>query len=98
MSKNKNPINLDTLNNYLFETIEMLKNNSDPEASDNEKIDVEAAKTIADLGKVAVDGFRVKASVLSMIAKSDILSKELTDAAVAGGFIPKSDDQKAITN
>lgn len=98
MSKNKNPINLDTLNNYLFETIEMLKNNSDPEASENEKIDVETAKTIADLGKVAVDGFRVKATVLGMIAKNDTLAKELTSAAVAGGFIPIVDDQKSLTS
>lgn len=97
MSKNKNPINLDTLNNYLFETIEMLKNNSDPNASDNEKIDVETAKTIADLGKVAVDGFRVKATVLSTIAKSRDFQKELTDAAVAGGFIPEK-EQKSLTN
>lgn len=97
MSKNKNPINLETLNNYLFETIEMLKNNSDPEASENEKIDVETAKTIAELGKVAVDGFRVKATVLSTIAKSREFQKELIDAAVAGGFIP-GNDQKSLTS
>lgn len=97
MSKNKNPINLDTLNNYLFETIEMLKNNSDPEASENEKIDVETAKTIADLGKVAVDGFRVKASVFSTIAKSRDFQKELIDAAVSGGFI-LGNDQKSLTS
>jgi len=78
---------LDALNSQLMETIEMLKNNSDPKASDNEKIDVEAAKTIASIGKVMVEGYKVKANVLGIISKSDTLSKELTRAASAGGLI-----------
>lgn len=97
MNKSKNPISLDALNSQLFETIEMLKNNSDAEASDNEKIDVDSAKIIADIGKVIVDGFRVKASVLSTIAKNDIYQKELTNAAVAGGFMPEN-EQKSLNN
>ena len=51
-------LTIDKLNEHLFETIEMLKNNSDPNASPNEKIDIETAKTIANLGKVAVEGFK----------------------------------------
>lgn len=70
-----------------METIEMLKNNSDPVASANEKIDVQSAKTIADLGKVMVEGYKVKANVLNIISRSDTLSKELTLAASSGGFI-----------
>ena len=66
--------NLDSLNTHLFETIEMLKNNNDPKASDNEKIDVETAKIISGLAKVIVEGFKVRANVLSI----------LTDAAVQG--------------
>ena len=86
MSKT-NPISLDALNNKLLETIEMLQNNSDPNASDNEKIDVDSAKTIAAIGKVVVDGYRVKAQVMGIIAKSDTLSKELLNAASENGFI-----------
>ena len=55
----------------LFEAIEMLKNNSDPNASANEKIDVNTAKTIADLGKVVIEGYKVKAQVLNIMAKTD---------------------------
>ena len=34
------------LNNHLFETIEMLKNNSDPKADKCEKMDLDTAKKI----------------------------------------------------
>jgi hypothetical protein len=52
---------------HLFETIEMLKNNKDPEADPNEKIDVETAKAIAGLGKVVLDGYKIKVQVLKML-------------------------------
>jgi hypothetical protein len=74
-------INLDALNMHLFETIEMLKNNSDPNASDNEKIDVDTAKTIADLAKVVVDGYKVKAQVLAIVSKSE--NPELTKGFIS---------------
>ena len=61
---------LDELNVHLFETIEMLKNNNDPQASKNETIDIETAQTIANLGKVIVDGYKVKAQVLSVLSKN----------------------------
>jgi len=83
----KNQISIDSLNNHLFETIEMLKNNNDNQASDNEKIDLETAKTIASLGKVIVEGYKVKAQVLGIISDNDILQKELCDYANQNGFI-----------
>lgn len=64
-------INIDKLNEHLFEAIEMLKNNSDPEASECEKIDVNSAKTIADLSKVVVEGYKVKAQVLNMVRNAE---------------------------
>lgn len=64
-------ISIDALNMHLFEAIEMLKNNSDPIASDNEKMDIETAKTIASIGKVVIDGYKVKANVLSTLAKTE---------------------------
>jgi len=64
-------ISIDALNVHLFETIEMLKNNKDPKASPQEKIDIDTAKTIAELGKVAVEGYRVKAQVLNIISRSE---------------------------
>lgn len=64
-------ISIDRLNEHLFESIEMLKNSSDPNADANEKIDVNIAKAIADLGKVVIEGYKVKAQVLSMIKNTD---------------------------
>ena len=64
-------VSIDDINSYIAETIEMLKNNSDENASANEKIDVEAAKTIADLAKVAIDGYKVKAQVLGIMSKTE---------------------------
>jgi len=64
-------ISIDKLNEHLFASIEMLKNNSDPEADPNEKIDVETAKAIADLSKVVIDGYKVKAQVLNMMRNAE---------------------------
>ena len=64
-------ISIDALNMHLFETIEGLKNNSDPLASPNEKIDIDTAKAIGDIGKVIVDGYKVKAQVLHLLSRSE---------------------------
>ena len=77
-------ISIDALNAQLFETIEMLKNNSDPAAGENEKIDVETARSIADLGRVIVDGYKVKAQVLHILAKADNPKQFQENGAKAG--------------
>lgn len=71
---------IDDLNNHLFEVIEMLKNNADDKASPNEKIDIETAKTISDLAKNIVEGYKVKAQVLNTISKADnpLIVKQLS--------------------
>lgn len=60
-------ISIDSLNQHLFETIEMLKNNTDKQAEPHEKIDIKTAQAIADLGKVVIEGYKVKAQVLKMV-------------------------------
>lgn len=66
-----NKTNLDALNMHLFDAIEMLKNNSDKNADDCEKIDIPTARAIAELGKVIVEGYKVKAHVLQTVMRSD---------------------------
>ncbi|KAA6347840.1 hypothetical protein EZS27_004705 [termite gut metagenome] len=56
---------------HIDEAMWMLKNNSDPEASGNEKMDIETAKALADLGKVAVGAYKVKAQVLGIMSKAE---------------------------
>lgn len=73
------------LNNHLFEAIEMLKNNSDPNASENEKMDLDTAKRIADLGKVIVEGAKVQLQALEIISKSqnpDLASRAMNNTGI----------------
>lgn len=85
---------IDDLNNHLFETIEMLKNNKDPQASENEKIDIETAKTIVSAGKVIVEGFKVKANVLGMLKNTEN-PNAMRQASVDAGIFT-SDNVKLI--
>lgn len=84
-------ISIDALNVHLFEAIEMLKNNSDPKASPNEKIDIETAKTIADLGKVAVEAFKTKANVIAILSKSPIPETVLKNIEFIGVLPEKTE-------
>jgi hypothetical protein len=76
-------ISIDEISAHLVETIEMLKNNSDENASPNEKIDIETAKTIAELGKVVIEGCKVKAQVLGVLSKTENMSivREIADSS-----------------
>ncbi len=79
-------VSLDALNAHLFETIEMLKNNNDPEASENEKIDIETAKQIANISKVIVDAYRIKAQVIETVlchGNADQTKKILSDSGIS---------------
>ena len=86
-------ISLDALNIQLFETIEMLKNNKDENADENEKIDVETAKTIASIGKIIVDGYKVKAQVLGIINKDkELMPDEIKALAISSGINTKKEE------
>ncbi len=90
----KNQISIDKLNEHLFESIEMLKNNTDKNASENEKMDVDTAKVIADLAGKAIEGFKVKAQALQIIAKTE--NPSATMQVLSGSGIV-SGDTKALT-
>lgn len=61
---------MDDLRNHLFETIEMLKNNSDPQASPNEKISVEDAKQITEAAKAIIDSRKIEVDLIGIVAKA----------------------------
>lgn len=79
-------INIDKLNEHLFEAIEMLKNNSDPKADACEKIDVGTANSIAGLAKVAIEGYKVKAQVLNMMRNTEN-PKLMKESVLQSGII-----------
>lgn len=59
------------LRNHLFESIEMLKNNSDPDASPNEKMDVQTAKQISQLAGNLIDSYKVEVEAIQIMSKTD---------------------------
>ena len=67
----KNNMSLETLKGHLFETLEGLKNLSDPEASENEKIGIDQAKQIVDVSGKIIDIYKVQMEGISLAAKLD---------------------------
>ena len=61
---------MDDLRNHLFETIEMLKNNSDPQASPNEKISIENAKQITETAQVIINSRKIEVDLIGIMSKA----------------------------
>lgn len=81
-------LTVNDLNTHMFEAIEMLKNNSDPRASKQEKIDVETAKAIAQLGTVIVEGFKAQVNAVGILSRSQ--NPSLTGGVVSEmGILPE---------
>ena len=64
-------MSLETLKSHLFETLEGLKNLSDPESSENEKIGIDQAKQIVDVSGKIIDIYKVQLEGISLAAKLD---------------------------
>ena len=67
-------MSLETLKSHLFETLEGLKNLSDPEASENEKIGIDQAQQIVDVSGKIIDVYKVQLEGISLAAKLDNIS------------------------
>ena len=66
-------MSLETLKSHLFETLEGLKNLSDPEASENEKIGIDQAKQIVDVSGAIIDIYKLQVEAIkSFTHKHDI--------------------------
>lgn len=82
------------LNDHLFEVIEMLKNNSDPNADETEKMDLETAKRISEVGKVIIEGAKVQVQALELIANA--ANPDATINSMERIGIINKNEQKAI--
>lgn len=58
------------LQNHMFETIERLKSNNDPKASDNEKMDISTAKAICQAAAVIIESAKAENEFLSIVANA----------------------------
>lgn len=71
----KNNMSLETLKGHLFETLEGLKNLSDPEASENEKIGIDQAKQIVDVSGAIIDIYKLQVEAIKSFTHKDDISR-----------------------
>ena len=71
---NKN-LSLETLKSHLFETLEGVKNLSDPEASENEKISIDQAKQIVDVSGAIIDIYKLQVEAIKSFAHKDDIAR-----------------------
>ena len=71
----KNNMSLETLKGHLFETLEGLKNLSDPEASENEKIGIDQAKQIVDVSGAIIDIYKLQVEAIKSFTRRDDIAR-----------------------
>ena len=71
---NKN-LSLDALKSHLFETLEGIKNLSDPEASENEKISIDQAKQIVDVSGAIIDIYKLQVEAIKSFTHKDDIAR-----------------------
>jgi hypothetical protein len=64
-------LSLDALKSHLFEALEGVKNLSDPEASENEKISIDQAKQIVDISGRIIDIYKVQVDAIKTLSSMD---------------------------
>lgn len=91
-----NNMSLEALKSHLFETLEGVKNLSDDNASDCEKISIDQAKAIVKIAGSIIDITKVQVDALKTFSQIDNVTSE-GQLMVGMGIISK-DEQKLIGN
>lgn len=84
MAKN---LSLDALKAHLFETLEGIKNQNDPEADECEKVSIEQAKAIVGVADSLIDIYKLQVEALRTAANMDQMASPgriLTGLGVVG--------------
>lgn len=68
-------MSLETLKSHLFETLEGLKNLSDPEATENEKISIDQAKQIVDVSGAIIDIYKLQVDAIKSFTHKDDIAR-----------------------
>ena len=71
----RNNMSLETLKSHLFETLEGLKNLSDPEASENEKVGIDQAKQIVDVSGAIIDIYKLQIDAIKSFTNKDDIAR-----------------------
>lgn len=75
-------MSLETLKSHLFETLEGLKNQNDPEASENEKVSLPQAKAIVGVANSIIDIYKVQVDAIRIMSGMDVANPETLIAAL----------------
>ena len=89
-------MSLEALKSHLFETLEGVKNLSDDNASDCEKISIDQAKAIVKIAGSIIDIYKTQVDALKTFSQIDNVTSE-GQLMVGMGIISK-DEQKLIGN
>ncbi|MCR5352385.1 MAG: hypothetical protein K6E35_07855 [Bacteroidales bacterium] len=81
---NNRNLSLDALKSHLFETLEGVKNLSDPMASENEKISIDQAKQIVDVSGKIIDIYKVQVEAIKTFSSMDDVASVRTLATGIG--------------
>ena len=76
------------LKGHLFEALEGIKNQNDPDASDCEKLTIEQAKAIVDVADSIIDVYKIQVDALKVVANMDNVTSTgamLTEMGFVGG-------------
>ena len=86
-------VNLEALKGHLFETLEGIKNQNDPEAS--EKLSIEQAKAIVEVADSIIDIYKVQVDALKVVAHLDHMNSPAN--ILIGMGVTGEDEVKAIS-
>lgn len=67
----KDRCGVDDLRMELFDTLQRLKSQNDPQCSPNEKCTVEEAEAVCEIAKQITETFKVQLSAMSILARAD---------------------------
>lgn len=63
--------NMTALRNHLFDVIERVKSNNDPNTDPNEKMSVEEAKAISQAAAIIVNSAKIEVDLLKVVARGE---------------------------
>lgn len=63
--------NVEALRMHLFDTLERVKSNNDPECSPNEKCSIEEAEVVCEIAKQITETFKVQLTAMNILSRAD---------------------------
>ena len=87
-------LSLEALKSHLFDTLEGVKNLSDPEASDADKTSIEQAKQIVDIADSIIDIYKTQVDAMKVFSGMDNVASQ--GQLMVGMGLISPEEQKAI--